>query len=60
MADLLYNSEAALRLVVNELGALRRRTSPRGKLLCDDEVPFAAGDDQPAVQGAEPAVRDRP
>ncbi len=60
MADLLYNSEAALRLVVNELGALRRRTSPRGTLLCDDEAPFAAGDDRPAVQGAEPAVRDWP
>lgn len=60
IADVLYNSEAALRLVVSELGALRRRTSPRGTLLCDDEAPATAGDDRPALQDAEPAVLDRP
>jgi hypothetical protein len=36
-AEILYDSEAALRLVVSELGELRRPSTLGGALLLDDE-----------------------
>jgi hypothetical protein len=63
-ADVLYNSEAALRLIVSELGELRRRSTPRstprGRLVCDEEDLSAPAGDGPGGAGAEPGVLDRP
>jgi hypothetical protein len=59
-ADVLYNSEAALRLIVSELGELRRRSTPRGTLVRDEEDLSAPGGDGLGGAGAEPGVLDRP
>ncbi|MBA4070776.1 MAG: hypothetical protein C0497_02930 [Gemmatimonas sp.] len=58
-ADALYNSEAVLRLVMSELGALRRRTTPVGSLLRDDEPSSMTPEELSAVEGAEAAVLGR-
>lgn len=58
-ADVLYNSEAVLRMVMNELGALRRRTTPIGTPVRDDESASGTPEESSAVESAETAARRR-
>ena len=58
-ADVLYNSEAVLRLVMSELGALQRRASPVGVLIHDNEPSSTTSKELSAIEGAEAAALGR-
>lgn len=58
-ADVLYNSEAVLRLVMSELGALHRRVSPLGALRRDNEPSSMTSKELSAVEGTEVTVLGR-
>lgn len=58
-ADVLYNSEAVLRLVISELGALQRRASPVGALSRDRESSSMTPEELSAVERARAATLGR-
>jgi hypothetical protein len=59
-ADVLYNSEAVLRLVMSELGALQRRASPVAVLFRDNGPSSMTPEELSAVEGAKAATLGRP